>query len=59
VDGNRSEEEKEQIRGILVSTFNEVNRIYNNWNKESEVSKINNSSANVDTPITKEVRKCH
>ncbi len=32
---------KPDLEEIVVSTFEEVNRVFNNWNPESEISKLN------------------
>jgi FAD:protein FMN transferase len=40
-----NESEKKQIQYLIKETFEEINAIYNKWNPESEVSKINQLKA--------------
>lgn len=36
-----SDADREQIHAIITATFSEVDRIYNKWNPQSEISKLN------------------
>lgn len=41
-----SKDQQTTIEKILISTFSEVHRIYNNWNRSSEISILNHLPAN-------------
>lgn len=45
----------ERIKGIINATFDMVNRVFNNWNSESEISFLNRAPANRELPISKEM----
>lgn len=47
-----SKHSPQQIREILDKTFAEVDKIYNKWNKNSEISKLNASSSTSPQPIS-------
>lgn len=42
---------------IIQDTFDEVNDIYNNWNPNSEISKINNAASGVRIPLSNKLEK--
>ena len=50
-----NEREAVNIEEIICSTFVEIHQIYNNWNPDSEVSKLNQSPAHHPLPLSKEL----
>ncbi|BAE81332.1 thiamine biosynthesis lipoprotein apbE precursor [Chlamydia felis Fe/C-56] len=50
-----SNQETEQLKKEVNTVFHVIDTIYNNWNRESELSKINRSPANVAIPLSKEL----
>jgi thiamine biosynthesis lipoprotein len=40
-----SEEQKQRVQGIIADTFAEVNTLYNKWNPNSELSRLNRMPA--------------
>lgn len=47
--------EQQQIQEIINNTFREIDQIYNKWNKESEIAKINQLRANEVIEISPEL----
>lgn len=48
-----SSDEQKEVLAVISSTFSEVDNIYNKYNPESELSKLNRVGANCVTPISK------
>jgi len=42
----------QQISDLIMETFNEVDRIYNKWNPNSELSQLNKQKADIKTPLS-------
>jgi FAD:protein FMN transferase len=49
--------DKNSISKIIFETFNEVNQIYNKWNPDSELSRLNQLKAGVRVPLSGELLK--
>lgn len=49
--------EKNQIEDIVNQTFKEIDDVYNKWNPESEISKINQSKKGVIIPLSEKLEK--
>ena len=47
-----SSEQIKSIKQLISSVFDEVNRIHNKWNPNSELSQLNNLQANVKVPLS-------
>jgi FAD:protein FMN transferase len=45
IGASLSEKQICTIEGVILETFSEINQIYNNWNPESEISKLNQAPA--------------
>ena len=41
-----NEEQKKQIEAVITTTFDEVDKVYNKWNPQSELSQMNDLPAN-------------
>lgn len=50
-------EQKNRIIKIIRETFDEVNRVYNKWNPDSELTRLNNLKANVRVRLSPELEK--
>ncbi len=50
-----SHEESEQLKKEIEAVFHVIDTVYNNWNRESEISKINHAAAGVAIPLSKEL----
>jgi thiamine biosynthesis lipoprotein len=50
-----TQEQSEKIQQIITSTFEEINAVYNNWNPQSELSKLNQLGADQKIAITPEL----
>lgn len=50
-----SYEEERDVKKIVFNTFDEIDRIYNKWNPESEISQLNLLKAGVKVPISGEL----
>lgn len=50
-------EKKKKIEKIINTTFAEINDIYNKWNPNSELSKLNRLKASVASPISPELEQ--
>ena len=50
-----SKEEKNTIEHLITTTFLEVHQIYNNWNPDSEISKLNALSAHQKVSLSKKL----
>jgi len=48
---------QQQIQSIITDTFQEIDRVYNKWNSESELTKINRLKANEVVQISPELEK--
>lgn len=48
---------KNSIAKIIHDTFNEVNQVYNKWNPESELSRLNRLKAHIKIPISTELEQ--
>ncbi|MEC7839552.1 MAG: FAD:protein FMN transferase [Chlamydiota bacterium] len=44
---NLDNQKRSEVNRIIDMTFEEVDKVYNNWNPESELSHLNNAKANV------------
>lgn len=44
-----------KIEQVIRSTFHEINAVYNKWNPDSEVARINQAEAAVAVPVSKEL----
>lgn len=44
-----------RVLDVVRSTFDQVHRIYNNWNPDSEISRLNAMPANEEIPISPEL----
>ncbi len=55
VAGPLSQNEINALDSTVFQTFRHIDQLYNNWNKDSEVSLINNSTSNVEIPISHEL----
>jgi hypothetical protein len=55
VEGDGLEDEKKQIQEIIASSFDEVNRLFNNWNPTSEISVLNSTPAKKKVAISHQV----
>lgn len=51
-------EEQTKVRTIIRQTFNEVNDIYNKWNPNSELSKLNSLKAHQIAPLSPQLEYC-
>lgn len=49
------EKDRNKIQKIIDDTFHEVNQVYNKWNSESELSKLNRLKAKEVVEISKEL----
>lgn len=47
-----SEKQKAEVERIILTTFEEVNQIYNKYNPASEISKLNRLAAGIHEPIS-------
>jgi thiamine biosynthesis lipoprotein len=47
--------DKKAVQSIIEAVFTKINKIYNNWNPESELSFLNNLKSGVKYPISKEL----
>lgn len=47
-----SEEQENEIERLILQTFSEVHRLYNNWNPDSEISKLNALEAEKKAPLS-------
>ena len=47
--------DKENITQIIANTFDEVDRVYNKWNLQSEISQLNELKAGVRISISNEM----
>lgn len=56
IAGPLSESEQNRVESAIFNTFRHIDQVYNNWNKDSEVSFINNSPGNSEIPISPELR---
>lgn len=60
VESQKLQEDIQIIEEIINSTFEETNKVFNNWNSNSEISKLNAASAGVEIDISEQVRLyCH
>ena len=50
-----SQEQVKEINNTLLLSFEEINTVYNNWNPDSEISKINKLPANTPQKISKKL----
>lgn len=50
-----SQEEKSSIEQLIAATFLEIHHIYNNWNPDSEISRLNALPAYQKVPLSKEL----
>lgn len=57
VGENLNEEQKKLAESIIKSTFSEIDRVYNKWNPNSEISALNRTQANISSPISPELEK--
>lgn len=48
-------ETKETVKNIIRSTFNEIDRIYNKWNPNSEISQLNQLKAHILLTLSPEL----
>ncbi len=48
-------EQKKSIQEEIHAIFHKIDAIYNNWNKDSEISRLNNLPANKRVPISQEL----
>jgi thiamine biosynthesis lipoprotein len=55
VGSTLSAEQQKEVMAIISSTFNEVDCIYNKYNPESELSKLNRIGAHSVTPISQKM----
>lgn len=55
IGGTLSEKEIASIETILLSTFSEIHQTYNNWNPDSEISKLNRLAAHQKIPLSTEL----
>lgn len=44
--------QKHQVEKLIADTFDEVNLVYNNWNPDSEISRLNCAPANQPIPLS-------
>ena len=49
--------EKNSISEIIHETFDEVNRLYNKWNPDSELSRLNNLKADIKVDLSKNLER--
>lgn len=42
----------EEVNGLIAATFSEVNTVYNNWNPESEISRLNRLPSHTTVPLS-------
>jgi FAD:protein FMN transferase len=49
--------DKDGVQQIMFATFQEVNSIYNKWNPQSELSRLNQSPAKIKIRISKQLEK--
>jgi FAD:protein FMN transferase len=47
-----SSAEQQQVREVVVTTFDEIDQIFNDWNPESEISYLNRLSAHTPVKIS-------
>ncbi len=52
VGKNLSDEQKNFASEIIQNTFNEIDSTFNNWNPQSEISKINEAPADQPIPLS-------
>jgi len=50
-----SEKDIASIEAIILTVFSEIHQIYNNWNPDSEISKLNSLPAHQKIPISNEL----
>ncbi|WP_117274242.1 FAD:protein FMN transferase [Chlamydia poikilotherma] len=50
-----SYQETEQLKKEINAVFHVIDTVYNNWNRESELSKINRTPAGVAIPLSKKL----
>lgn len=50
-----AQNDQQQVQEIINNTFREINQIYNKWNNESEITKINQLKANEVIEISPEL----
>ncbi|MDB6081109.1 MAG: apbE [Chlamydiia bacterium] len=59
---NLSTTKQAEVQNTIDATFNEIDRVYNKWNKNSELSKLNRLPANQPESISNELahflRRC-
>lgn len=49
--------DKQHVLEIIRDTFDEVNLVYNKWNPESELSRLNRLEEGIQVPISQELEK--
>lgn len=50
-----SAQEKQQLNQYIHQTFDHIDLIFNNWNPNSEISKINSAPSHTPIPLSKEL----
>jgi thiamine biosynthesis lipoprotein len=52
-----SKEKTQVVEQIIQNTFTEINAVYNKWNPDSEISKLNNLKAGETAPLSPELER--
>lgn len=56
--GNKlTEDQKQNVASIIKTTFYEINTVFNKWNPDSELSKLNNLKSGTQTPISSSLER--
>ena len=54
---NLSLQQQQEIENIIESTFLKIDKTYNKWNPDSEISQLNQAKANQQLPISPELER--